>query len=146
MIRVLAACAATAAATIALTAQGGLAGGASSPHANTVAPSCPHASYGADGNMGPLFCVIDNPVALRYFAPMAKRTFALGPNAAPIQVAAALVADYRHGGTEPILCSIYQLAQWRNHWSFGISAADQVGRELNFPSGWCAQPRFGGIH
>jgi hypothetical protein len=81
-------------------------------------PPCPQASYGADGNMGPLFCVVINPVAFRYFAPMAKRTFALGPDASPEQVASALIADFgqRHG-TLPILCSIYELAAWKNHWS-----------------------------
>jgi len=107
-------------------------------------PPCPHPSYGADGNMGPLFCMIDDPVALRYFAPMAKHTFSLTPSATPEQVAAALVADYKHAGTEPILCSIYQLADWRNHWSFGISAAEQAGTELRFPSNWCRDPRFSG--
>lgn len=56
--------------------------------------------------MGPLFCMIDNPVALRYFAPGAKHTFALGPDANPGQVYDALIADYDHGGTGPILCSI----------------------------------------
>src|SRR4051794_16356263 len=87
----------------------------------TLAPACPHATYGADGNMGPLFCVVDNPLAWKYFAPMAKRTFALGPGATPGQVEQALVADYKRAGTEPIICSIYRLAAWRNHWHFGVS-------------------------
>lgn len=144
MLRVLAACFATATLTTATIA-------ATLPAARIVSqprlvPPCPHPSYGANGNMGPLFCVIDNPLALQYFAPMAKRTFALGPDATPGQVASALVADYRRAGTEPILCSIFQLAQWRNQWRFGASAADQVGGLLRFPADWCHTPRFPGIH
>ena len=89
MIRVVTACVTTAALTfvltIALTTPGGV-GEAASTEAQALVPPCAHASYGADGNMGPLFCVIDNPIALRYFAPMAKRTFALGPNATPTRL------------------------------------------------------------
>jgi len=81
-------------------------------------------------------------VALRHFAPMGKRTFALGPNATPTQVAAALIADFKHGGTEPILCSIYRLAGWRDHWSFRGSIPVTVGARLNFPSAWCTEPSF----
>jgi hypothetical protein len=44
------------------------------------------------------------------------------------QVTNALIVDYRHAGTVPILCSIYQLAAWRNHWSFAISIPDAVSR------------------
>ena len=105
-------------------------------------PPCPQASYGADGNMGPLFCVIDSPVALRYYAPMGKHLFALGPNANPQQVVAAAVADRRTTGTLPILCSTYRLAAWREHWQFGVSAADQIGAALHFYRGWCSDPNF----
>jgi hypothetical protein len=108
-----------------------------------LTPPCPPASYGADGNMGPLFCVVDNPAALRTFAPMAQHTFALGPGATRTQVTAALLADYKHGGTYPILCSIYRLAAWRNHWRLGISG--RAGAELNFPSGWCSEPSFSDV-
>jgi hypothetical protein len=108
----------------------------------TIVPTCPHATYGADGNMGPLFCVIDNPLALSHFASVGRRTFALGPNASPGHVAAALVSDYKQGGTEPILCSVYRLAAWRNHWRFGVSPTASAGVQLHFPAGWCKEPRF----
>jgi hypothetical protein len=106
-------------------------------------PQCPHATFGADGNMGPLFCVTVNPAAIRYFAPMAKHTFALGPDATPTQVVNALTADFKAQKTSlPILCSIYRLAAWRNQWRFGISIVSELQSELNFPAGWCTEPRF----
>jgi hypothetical protein len=150
MIRVLVACTSTAALTFALTitltTQDGAAKAVASTTAQALAPPCSHASYGADGNMSPLFCVIDNPIALRYFAPMAKRTFALGPNATPAQVASALVADFKAQKTPlPILCSIYKLAAWRNRWSFGASIVVAVGARLDISSGWCSEPSFAGI-
>jgi hypothetical protein len=110
----------------------------------TIVPACPHAQYGVDGTLGPIFCVIDNPVALRYYAPEARHTFALGPSATPSQDINAVVADHPHG-TEPILCSIYRLAAWRNHWSFGISIAAAVGHKLHFPNGWCSDPNFSSV-
>lgn len=147
MIRVFIACAVTAALTVTLTLlleeRGGLAGIASVADAETLVPSCPHASYGADGNMGPLFCVIDNPIAVRYFAPMAKRTFALGPDASPSQVVDALVADTKAGSARrwklslPILCSIYQLAAWKNQWRFPYSIDYAVSQRLNAIPDWC---------
>jgi len=91
-----------------------------------------------------LFCVIDNPTALRYFAPMAKHTFALGQNATPGQVSAALIADSKRS-TLPILCSVYRLAAWRNRWSFGVSPIDQVAARLKLSSGWCREPSFSSI-
>jgi hypothetical protein len=148
MIRVLTACATTAALTFALTMAFTTPSGvavAASTDAQPFVPPCAHANYGADGNMGPLFCVVDNPAALHYFAPMAKQTFALGPNVTPGHVSAALVADFKHGGTIPILCSILRLAAWRNHWSFGASTAAAVGAQLNFRSGWCTEPTFSGV-
>jgi len=101
-----------------------------------LVPPCPHVSYGADGNMGPLFCVVDNPLALRYFASIGRHTFALGPDASPGEVAQGLSADYKHGGTGPIMCSIYQLAAWRNHWHFGVTVYSEV-------SPYCKEPSFG---
>ncbi len=101
-----------------------------------ISPPCARPSYGADGNMSPLFCVIDSPLALRYFASIGRHTFALGPDATPGDVAAALEADYKHGGTGPIMCSIYQLATWRNHWHFGVSVVAEV-------SPYCRKPSFG---
>jgi hypothetical protein len=139
MFRLLWACGLTAALTFALTislvAHGGLVAFAS----EAPAPPCPPPSYGADGNMGPIFCVIDNPVALRYFAPMAKHTFALGPDADPGQVVRALNADYV---SAPTACSIYQLAAWRNQWHFGISPVEELRVERHLYSGWCPAPSF----
>jgi hypothetical protein len=113
--------------------------------AASAAMSCAHPTYAADGNMEPLFCdtnagKVDNPLALRYFAPMARETFPLGPDATPSQVTDALIDDYTHGASIPTLCSIYQLAAWKNHWSFGISIVASVASQLSLPSQWCSQP------
>ena len=102
-------------------------------------PLCPQAKYGVDGTMGPVFCVVDNPVALHYYAPMGKHLFALGPNATPQQVIAAARADY---STEPILCEVYRLAAWREHWAFPDSAASAIGTVLHLPHAWCTEPTF----
>lgn len=139
MIRTMLACVATAALVAGIAASGVF--GARSVRTR-VTPSCPHASYGADGDMSPLFCVIDNPVALQYFAKEGPHTFALGPNASPGQVVSAVAADRRQAGTIPILCSVYRLAAWREHWSFGISPAQEIGAKLHLYSGWCHDPRF----
>jgi len=143
-VLVLASCVVTAALTVTLTmlvdGRGAVAGIAG---AQTLVPPCPHAGYGADGNMGPLFCVIANPIALHYFAPMAKRTFALGPDATPTQVAEALVTDARPDSGQrwklglPMLCSIYQLAAWKNQWDFGYSIDYAVSQQLNAIPDWC---------
>ncbi len=113
--------------------------------ATSTALSCAHPTYAADGNMEPLFCDtsagrVDNPLAVRYFAPMAKQTFSLGSDATPSQVTDALIDDYTHGASIPTLCSIYQLAAWRNHWSFGISIVGSVATQLRLPPQWCSQP------
>ncbi len=103
-------------------------------------PACPSPGYGADGDMGPLFCVIDNPVALRYFAALGRHLFALGPNATPGQVLAALERDL---STLPITCSVYRLAAWRNHWHFGISPLVQLAYLKHlYSTGWCKDPAF----
>jgi hypothetical protein len=151
-VLVLASCVLTAALAVTLTmlleGRGEVAGIAGVAGAQTLVPPCPQADYGADGNMGPLFCVIANPVALRYFAPMAKRTFALGPEATPTQVAEALVTDTRPDSGQrwklslPMLCSIYHLAAWKNQWHFGISIAFAVSQRLNATPGWCGDAEF----
>jgi hypothetical protein len=107
-------------------------------------PPCPHASYGADGNMAPIFCMVDNPLALHYYGRMAKHLFALGPNANPQQVVAAAAADHRTTGTLPILCQSYRLAAWREHWQFALPASEQIGQALHFFHGWCSEPHFNG--
>jgi len=144
MIRVLAACVATAVLTLTLTLtltlQGGMGRLAAVAASEDFVPHCPQPRYAANGNFGPLFCLVDNPAAIKAFAPSARHTFALGPDATPSQVSAALVSDYKHGGTVPILCSIYKLAVWRNHWRFAVPASAQVGAELDLPSGWCSEP------
>jgi hypothetical protein len=120
---------------------GAWAHGVSLSETASLSPPCPQAHYGADGTMGPVFCVVDNPLALHYYGPTAKHLFTLGPNASPGQVEQAAVADYRHS-TEPILCESYRLAAWRENWQFGISAAADIGNVLHFPNGWCTEPRF----
>lgn len=126
-------------------------GAAQVPSTNSAQflPPCPHTEYGVDGNMSPLFCVIDNPLALRYFASMGRHTFALGPDATPEQIASALRADDTPRIPLPILCSIYQLASRRNQWGvIGASALsknqfiDGVGEELHAYHGWCSDPDF----
>jgi hypothetical protein len=44
-------------------------------------PPCAHPNYGADCTMGPVFCVVVNPRARRYYAKLEPRLLALGPNA-----------------------------------------------------------------
>ena len=140
MLRTIMACAGTA--VVVLTIAAGGVFGAQATGGSRFTPACPHASYDADGTMGPVFCVIDNPVALRYYASAGRHTLALGPNATPTQVAKALIADRRSAGTLPILCSVYRLAAWREQWKFGVSPARTVGAQLHFYSGWCTDPRF----
>lgn len=52
--------------------------GSAQTNKTTFVPACPHPTYAPDGNFAPLFCVIDNPLALRNFASAGRRTFALG--------------------------------------------------------------------
>lgn len=147
MIRTIALCTVTAVltffVTLALTGKGGGIGAAATANAPAFIPPCRQTSYGADGNMGPLFCVVDNPVALRYFAPMARHTFALGPDATPEEVTNALVADTKPGSGKrwklglPMLCSIYQLAAWKNQWHFAYSIDAAVSQRLNAIPDWC---------
>src|ERR1700683_774606 len=89
-VLVLASCVITAALTVTLTM---LLDGRGMADSQTLMPPCPQTGYGADGNMGPEFCMVENPIAVRYFAPMAPQTFALGPNASPWEVTDAIVAD-----------------------------------------------------
>jgi hypothetical protein len=94
--------------------------------APAFAPACPHFSYGADGTAGPIFCAIDNPAALHYYAAALKPLIALGPNATPAQVQSKLAWEMRHGGphgevltgTLPIQCQVFQLAAHYWRWSF----------------------------
>jgi hypothetical protein len=143
MLKTAAACAATAAIVIAFTPTPGTARH-DVASAQSYSPPCPQASYGVDGTMGPIFCVVDNPVALRYYAKGGSHLLSLGPNATPQQVTTAGVTDYRHS-TEPILCETYRLAAWREHWQFGISVSDAIGLKLHFPLDWCSEPNFSRI-
>jgi hypothetical protein len=79
-------------------------------------PACPHLTYGADGSVGPIACTVVNPPALAWAKKIAPNLFQLGPNAAPAQVTAAVQA----GGTLPIDCELYQMAQLLRNWQFGI--------------------------
>ena len=85
-------------------------------------PACPRPVYSANGNVSPLFCQIDNPVALQFYERLAPRVFALGPNATPQQVGAALSATvtFRHA-TNPEICAAYQLAAWAKQWKFVVN-------------------------
>ncbi len=147
MMRVVALVAAIAVLTITLMIEFKGKGGMSAAIAGgePASPPCPQPHYYADGNVGPLFCVIDNPVALRFYTPLGKRTFALGPNATSGQVGEALIDDYNHHVTEPELCAVYQLAAWRHHWRFVVSIVSAVGERLNFPLDWCREPSFHGV-
>ena len=106
-------------------------------------PACPHASDGADRNMGPPFCVIDHPVALGYLAPLAKHTFALGPKRHPIAGHSSPISSApaqthsaaRSTGSPP----------GGNRWRFAVSPALSAGVELHFQPNWCADPVFNGI-
>ena len=42
---------------------------------SSFVPECPHPTYSPDGNVTPLFCKIDNPVALRFYRPIAPKLF-----------------------------------------------------------------------
>jgi hypothetical protein len=112
--------------------------------ADTLRPACPHAHYGVDGTMGPAFCAIDNPAALVYYERLGKHLFALGANAAPEQVLAAVLADF-HNSTLPILCETYRLAAWREQWHFAGSIAAAAAASMHWPKRWCTEPRFGQI-
>lgn len=146
MTRLFASCVPLAALSIVLVVasqQGGLC--AAKANTDAVVPACPQAQRSADGNLSPLFCVIDNPAALRFYAPLGKQAFGLGSNASSDQVVSALIADYDRHATEPELCAVYRLAAWRERWHFGISVVGAVSRRLNFPSDWCREPSFPGV-
>jgi hypothetical protein len=84
-------------------------------------PACPRPVYSANGNVSPLFCQIDNPVALAFYQRLAPRLFALGPNATPDQVGTALAAasTIQHA-TNLEACAAYQLAAWWRQWHFAV--------------------------
>jgi hypothetical protein len=77
--------------------------------------------YSANGNVNPLFCQIDNPVALKFYERLAPRLFALGTGATPQQVGTALTAaaTMQHA-TNAEACAAYQLAAWWRQWHFGV--------------------------
>lgn len=85
-------------------------------------------SYGADGNTSPLFCSNGeiNKLAWNYFAKINLRVMALGPNASPSDVEAAVSADMNGSSTGPIECSAYELAAVYYGWSFGVDPTSAV--------------------
>jgi hypothetical protein len=91
-------------------------------------------SYGADGNASPLFCSNGeiNRLAWSYFAKDTPKVMALGPNATPSDVEAAVSADM-HGSTGPIECSTFQLAYVYYGWSFGVNPTSNVLVDCPFP-------------
>lgn len=117
----------------------GWAAGVTNVGAHALQPSCPQARYGVDGTMGPVFCVVDNPVALSYYAKLGKHLFALGPSASPDQVVSAIRAD-RGNSTLPILCETYRLADWREQWRFPSSTLVAAAALLHLPRNWCSEP------
>jgi hypothetical protein len=84
-------------------------------------PACPRPVYSANGNVAPLFCQIDNPVALTFYERLAPRLFSLGPSATPQQVGTALTAatTIQHA-TSLEACAAYQLAAWWRQWHFAV--------------------------
>ena len=81
-------------------------------------PACPAPTYTADGNLSPLFCRVDNPLALRFYGSLGLRDLlALGRDASPGAVTRVLE---RHNLTDPQTCSVYALASRAEHWHFGI--------------------------
>jgi hypothetical protein len=92
-------------------------------------PECPHFDRGADGTVGPIFCTVDNPAALRYYAAALRPLIALGADARPGRVRSVLAWEYRHGGphgealtgTLPIQCEVFQLASHYWRWSFSYT-------------------------
>ena len=95
-------------------------------------PACPHFSHAADGAVGPIFCTIDNPRALSYYAKALKPLLALGPHAKSGQVQIQLSKEMRGGGphgqrltgTIPIQCQVFQLAAHRWRWGFLYTPPD----------------------
>jgi hypothetical protein len=76
--------------------------------------------FGANGTVGPVTCSDGavNRLAWEYIVEEADpKTFTLGPNATPEQVAAALCDDLI---TYPIAGMIYEIASAYYGWSFGL--------------------------
>jgi hypothetical protein len=85
----------------------GFAFGSGSP---AFTPPCPHLTYSPDGNVSPLFCVIVNPDAWRFYDRVAPRMLALPRSASPGEVVAAAAADRSHShATPPEECSAFKL-------------------------------------
>lgn len=93
---------------------------AASASTPSFVPACPKLFYAVDGTISPLFCTIDNPTALKYYAKPLKPLLALGPNASPLAVENELKKNFALTGTFPIQCEVYQLAQHRWGWNFAV--------------------------
>ena len=91
------------------------------PAPTAYVPACPRPVYSANGNVNPLFCQIDNPVALKFYERLAPRLFELGARATPQQVGTALAtASTMQHATNAEACAAYQLAAWWRQWHFGV--------------------------
>jgi hypothetical protein len=92
---------------------------ASSSATASSVPSCPHVSYGADGNIAPLFGRIDNPLAIHYYGSVEQKLLALGPSATPDEIATLM--QQAHVVPFSWACNEYALAAWAEHWQFGTN-------------------------
>lgn len=89
--------------------------------------SCGALAYGADGNINPITCPDGRPNAaadayLRHITPPLA-VLALGPDASPSDVLAAMCGDRPHS-TIPIESSAEELVQAENDWQFNGWGAD----------------------
>jgi hypothetical protein len=89
--------------------------------------SCGALEYGADGNISPITCPDGRPNAaadtyLRSITPPLA-VLALGPDASPSDVLAAMCGDMPHS-TIPIESSAEELVQSENDWQFNGWGAD----------------------
>ncbi len=97
--------------------------------AYVVSPeSCGALSYGADGNAGPATCPDGRPnlAADRYLRPMHLRVLALGANADPGQVLAAMCKDMATNSTIPIETTAYEVAMAEQGWHFGVDPSQEL--------------------
>ncbi len=85
-------------------------------------------SYGADGNVLPLFCSNGdiNRLAWKYFADKRLMVMGLGIFAADTDVATAIRQDLSGQATSQVECSAYQLASVYYGWGFVVDPTNGV--------------------